>query len=138
MDKAITAMHLPEGGVGPSFRENVGPEFRELTMPVWTALTCNSTPEGVYAFLASGAGGDLNLSDRSSVTRTVVLKTGWSALSWGETIEVVVGGDPRGATVTFRGSANHPLNITANVQRTIERVTQALARRFTVWSALSL
>jgi len=95
--------------------------------PVRMAARCSATAADVLAFLEGGAG----LSYRARrAGNTVTLRTGVSAFSWGETVEVSVVGQPSGCEILFRSVRVHPLNPTANPKAATVRVAQSIGDRF--------
>lgn len=84
----------------------------------------------MFRFLGNETKTGLKVKEVNTETMTVVLRSMPSLFSWGETIEATVGYSETGSVIIFRGSVLHPWNLTANVQRIIDRVTECIKQEF--------
>ena len=98
--------------------------------PERAELRCNAPADQVLDFLAGGAGLPYRVQRARGSPSTLVFRTGMSAFSWGERVEVTVVGQGKGSTVIFHGSRVYTLNVTSNPRTVVEKILVALQAKF--------
>ncbi len=99
-------------------------------MVVRESVEIKASPEEVYSFLASLNLSGLKVSRKIPEMKTVVITSGLSFFSWGESIEVFVQSSQSGSLVILRAQGKFQLNITADPKALSQRVKDALKGRF--------
>jgi len=99
-------------------------------MVVRESVEVKAAPEEVYNFLANLSLNGLKVQRKIPEMKTIIISSGLSPFSWGETIEATVQPSQTGSLVILRAQAKFQLNITANPKALIQRVKDALKGRF--------
>jgi hypothetical protein len=99
-------------------------------MVVRESVEIRASPEEVYSFLASLDLSGLKVSRKIPEMKTVVISSGLSLFSWGESIEASVQSSQFGSLVILRAQGKFQLNITADPKGLSQRVKDALKGRF--------
>jgi len=99
-------------------------------MVVMESVEIKAAPEEVYNFLATLSLNGLKVSHKIPEMKTVIISSGLSPFSWGETIEASVQPSQTGSLVILRAQAKFQLNITADPKALTQRVKDALKERF--------
>jgi hypothetical protein len=99
-------------------------------MVVRESVEVKAAPEEVYSFLAALNLNGLKVSRRIPEMKTVIISSGLSLISWGESVEASVQPSQTGSLVILRARAKFQLNITADPKALTRRVKDALKWRF--------
>ncbi|AKA48292.1 hypothetical protein IX51_03340 [uncultured archaeon] len=99
-------------------------------MVVRESVEIKAPPEEVYSFLASLSLNGLKVSRKIPEMKTVIISSGLSLFSWGESIEASVQSSQAGSLVILRAQGKSQLNITADPKALSQRVKDALKGRF--------
>jgi hypothetical protein len=98
--------------------------------PVRTEVRSPASAREVLGFLLSGAGLPFRVARTGPITSTVVLRSGISGWSFGESIEVSVLAQGTGSVLLVRASRVVPWNITADPRKVVDRILDAVSARF--------
>ena len=93
-------------------------------------VSCPADAELVLAFLARGADLPFRTGRVRGSPSTVVFRTGMSAFSWGEQVEVTVVAQPKGSRLILRGTREFALNLTSNPRTPVDRIQSVLDKKF--------
>ncbi len=99
-------------------------------MVVRESLEIKASPEEVYSFLENLTLNGLKVSRKIPEIKTVIISSGLSLFSWGESIEISVQASQAGTLVLLRAQPKFQLNITADPKALSQRVKDALKGRF--------
>ena len=99
-------------------------------MVVRESVEIKASPEEVYSFLANLNLSGLKVTRKIPETKTVVISSGVSLFSWGESIEVSLQSSQSGSLAVLRAQGKIQLNITADPKALSQRIKDALKGRF--------
>ena len=99
-------------------------------MVVRESVEIKALPEEVYSFLADLSLNGLKVSRRIPEMKIVIISSGLSLFSWGESIEASVQSSQTGSLVILRAQGKFQLNVTADPKALTQRVKDALKGRF--------
>ena len=99
-------------------------------MVIRESVEIKASPEEVYSFLVGLSLNGLKVSRKIPEMKTVIISSGLSLFSWGESIEVSVQSSQTGSLVILRAQGKFQLNITADPKALSQRVKDALKGRF--------
>lgn len=114
----------------PCFTVRIALKNGYTKVGVRESVEIKAPPEEVYSFLASLSFSGLKVSRKIPEMKTVIISSGLSLFSWGESIEAAVQASQTESLVVLRAQGKFQLNITADPKSLSQRVKDALKGRF--------